>query len=72
MARAITIHIPKEVAERLNLAAETMKRNHSEIICEALRLYFIQKDFRRIRSGLIPEAKKQGIFTDEDVFREVS
>jgi metal-responsive CopG/Arc/MetJ family transcriptional regulator len=46
--------------------------NRSDIIREALRQYFARQEFRRLRDIMVPEGERRGLYTDEDVFREVS
>jgi metal-responsive CopG/Arc/MetJ family transcriptional regulator len=46
--------------------------NRSDIIREALRQYFARQEFRRLRDIMVPEGECRGLYTDEDVFREIS
>jgi metal-responsive CopG/Arc/MetJ family transcriptional regulator len=52
--------------------AKKEQQKKSEIIRDALRRYFAQREFRALREKMIPRAQKMGVFTDEDVFRIVS
>jgi hypothetical protein len=38
----------------------------------SLREYLFARQFRALRQELMPYAEAQGVFTDEDVFRELS
>lgn len=53
------------------LLAQLAKKglSKSEVINEALRQYFIEKEFQGLRSRLIPYAQKKGVYTDEDLER---
>ena len=46
--------------------------NRSDVVREALREYFIRREFQRLRSSFVVEAEKRGLYTDEDIFRQVS
>jgi CopG family transcriptional regulator/antitoxin EndoAI len=72
MRETVTISLPAWLKKRLDQATKREHVNRSDIVREALRQYFALQDFRRIREKTIPEAEARGIFTDEDVFREVS
>jgi hypothetical protein len=40
--------------------------------CGPVREYLFSRRVRSLRRDLVPYAEAQGIFTDEDVFRELS
>jgi metal-responsive CopG/Arc/MetJ family transcriptional regulator len=48
------------------------QQKKSEIIRDALRQYFVHKEFDSLRAKMAPRAQKMGIYTDEDVFKLVS
>lgn len=72
MRETISISVPKVMKQKLDRIIKREHLNRSDIVREALREYFTRQEFRRLRGLLIPEAEKRGIYTDEDVFREVS
>ena len=72
MRESVTVSLPTWLKKKLDQATKREHVNRSDIVREALRQYFALQDFRRIREKAIPEAEAKGIFTDEDVFREVS
>lgn len=72
MRESVTISMPAWLKERLDQAVEKEHVSRSDIVREALKQYLAQQDFRRIRQRMIPLAEAKGIFTDEDVFGEVS
>jgi len=39
---------------------------------ESISLYLWEARFRRLKKQLSPKAKKKGMVTEEDVFREIS
>lgn len=72
MRESISISLPKELKEELDDAVRYEGGARSDVVREAVREYLFQRRFRRLRRELMPYAEAQGVFTDEDVFREVS
>ncbi len=72
MRETITVSLPKILKKKLDRQVKQEHINRSDIVREALRDYFTLQEFRRLRAKMIPLAEKQGIYTDEDVFRKVS
>ncbi|MDD5447702.1 MAG: ribbon-helix-helix protein, CopG family [Actinomycetota bacterium] len=72
MRESISISLPTSLKEKLDEAVKRDQVNRSDIIREALREYFARKDLEHIRQNMVPLAEAKGIFTDEDVFKEVS
>ncbi len=72
MKETINISLPTVFKRKLDKISKREHLNRSDIICEALRAYFVRREFQRLRSTLAPEAEKRGIYTDDDVFRQVS
>lgn len=72
MRETITISLPKSIKKRLDKIVRTEHINRSDIVREALREYFAVREFRRLRSIMVPIAEKKGIYIDEDVFRQIS
>lgn len=68
----ISVSLPEEIKSALDSLSETENRSRSEVVREALRDYIFVRRFRRLRSRMIPLAEEKGIFTDEDVFEQVS
>jgi len=69
---SITVSIPAKMKAQLDRFSKKEQQNKSEIIRDALRQYFVRKEFRQLRARMAPHAQKQGIYTDEDVFKLVS
>ena len=72
MRESVSISLPPWLKERLDQAVKGEQMNRSDIVREALKEYFTRKDLERIRQNMVPLAEARGVFTDEDVFREVS
>lgn len=69
---AISVTLPAKMKAQLDRWARKEQQKKSEIIRDALRRYFAQREFRELREKMIPRAQKMGIYTDEDVFKIVS
>jgi metal-responsive CopG/Arc/MetJ family transcriptional regulator len=69
---AISVNLPSKMKAQLNRLAKKEQQKKSEIIRDALRRYFTQREFQELREKMIPRAQKMGIYTDEDVFKIVS
>jgi metal-responsive CopG/Arc/MetJ family transcriptional regulator len=69
---AITINIPSKMKTQLERWSRRDQQKKSEIIRDALRQYFVRKEFRELREKMVPRAQKMGVYTDEDVFKIVS
>jgi len=72
MRETITISLPGSLRERLDKMVETAQVNRSDVVREALRQYLQREEFQRLRREMIPQAQSQGIYTDEDVFEQIS
>ena len=72
MRETITISLPGSLRERLDKMVETAQVNRSDVVREALRQYLQREEFQRLRREMIPQAQKQGVYTDEDVFERIS
>jgi metal-responsive CopG/Arc/MetJ family transcriptional regulator len=72
MRESVTISLPANLKKKLDQATKRGHVNRSDIVREALRQYFSLQDFRTIREKAVAEAEARGIFTDEDVFKEIS
>jgi metal-responsive CopG/Arc/MetJ family transcriptional regulator len=68
----ISVTLPSKMKAQLDRWAKKEQQKKSEIIRDALRRYFAQREFRELRERMIPRAQKMGIYTDEDVFKLVS
>ncbi|MBC7229807.1 MAG: ribbon-helix-helix protein, CopG family [Actinobacteria bacterium] len=72
MRESVTISLPADLKKKLDQATKRGHVNRSDIVRDALRQYFALQDFRTIRNKAVAEAEARGIFTDEDVFKEIS
>ncbi len=72
MRETLTISLPLFMRRMLDRTVKEEQMNRSDLVREALRQYFAIREFRRLRNRAIPYAEKQGIYTDEDIFHQVS
>jgi len=72
MRTVVSISLPGEIAKELNNLAKKTGRNKSDIIKEALSLFLWETKLKDVQRRLGRRAKKIGIVTEEDVFREIS
>ena len=72
MKNSISISLPAVLKRKLDKLTKQEQINRSDVVRDALREYFTRREFQRLRSSLVLEAEKRGIYTDEDVFRQVS
>ena len=72
MQSSLTVSIPTQIKKKLDTVSKKEHMRKGEIVRDALKQYFAQKEFQDLRKMVIPKAQKQGFFTDEDVFRAIS
>jgi metal-responsive CopG/Arc/MetJ family transcriptional regulator len=72
MKDTINISLPGVLKRKLDKLTKQEQLNRSDVVRDALREYFARREFQRLRSALLLEAEKRGIYADEDVFRQVS
>ena len=68
----ITITVPEEFVSDLEEVAKEEECPHDEIVLDMLKRSLLVRRIRLMREEMIPNAQKQGIFTDQDVFDQVS
>ena len=72
MRNAVTVSLPQALTDELEAASREAGTSRSEIVREALRNYFMLREYRALRAEFTAEAEAKGIVTDEDVFDRVS
>ncbi len=72
MRISISISLPGPIKKKLDRFSKSKHCDRSSVIQEALRQFLTREEFRRLRGLMVPKAEKQGIFSDEDVFRKIS
>lgn len=72
MRESISISLPEDLKEDLDRFTRSEGITRSDVVREAVREYLFARRVRTLRQQLMPYAEAQGIYTDEDVFREIS
>lgn len=72
MRETLTISLPKELRRGLEKMARAEGVNTSEYVRRAIKADIFRRALRTARRELVPQARAQGIYTDEDVFKIVS
>ena len=72
MRATLTISLPEELSRDLDAFAEATGRSRSQIVQESLRRQLASAQFHSLRRWLVPKARAAGLYTDDDVFREIS
>ena len=68
----LTIRVPKGTRRRLEQRARAEKLTLSQYIRRALDTEALRGALEAARADLVPAARAQGVYTDEDVFKIVS
>ncbi len=72
MREVVTVSLPKAYRVRLDRLTKKSRSSRSDLVRKALDQLFLKQDFLAVSKKLATQAKKQGIFSDEDVFRLTS
>jgi metal-responsive CopG/Arc/MetJ family transcriptional regulator len=72
MRSVLSISLPDKIARELEQFAKNQGRNKSDVVKESISIYLWESRFAGARKSLSARAKKKGMVTDEDVFKEVS
>jgi metal-responsive CopG/Arc/MetJ family transcriptional regulator len=72
MRQTVSISLPDELKGQLDEAAQEEGLSRSDVVRQALSDYLFIRRFRRLRARMVSRAQVQGVFSDEDVFEQVS
>lgn len=72
MEEVLTIRVPKGVRRSIQRTAREQKLSVSQYVRKALETEQFLDTFEAARARLVPQGRKLGIYTDEDVFKMVS
>ena len=72
MRQTIAISLPKKIKKEIDLLSAEQGISRSDLIRQSIKDYLFVHQFRSLRNKMIPKAKSQGIYTDQDVFDQVS
>jgi metal-responsive CopG/Arc/MetJ family transcriptional regulator len=72
MRSTLTISLPKDLRRNLDKMAKAEGVTGSEYVRRAIKADIFRRALRAARRELAPQARAQGIYTDEDVFKIIS
>ena len=72
MRESISISLSEALKKELDALARSEGVGRSDIVREAVREYLFSRRLQALRADLMPYARAQGIYTDDDVFQVVS
>jgi predicted transcriptional regulator len=72
MEEILTVRLPKGTRRRLERRARAQKLTLSQYVRKALDTEQFLDVFEAARAKASPQARTQGIYTDEDVFARIS
>jgi metal-responsive CopG/Arc/MetJ family transcriptional regulator len=72
MRATVTVSLPPVLRRELGRAAKGQGMTESEFVRRAVQQQIWADAFEKSRRILVPKARAQGIYTDEDVFEVVS
>jgi len=72
MRSTITISLPEKVRKEIDQVADMNGLSRSDIVRESVCDYLFVRQFRCLRKNLVAKATERGIYTDQDVFNQVS
>ena len=72
MRQTVAVSIPDDLKKNLDKVCKEEGVSRSELVRESLRDYLFTRRFRILRARMLAKARAQGIYTDQDVFDQVS
>jgi metal-responsive CopG/Arc/MetJ family transcriptional regulator len=72
MRESISISLPEDLKAEIDRFTRSEGISRSDLVREALRDFLFSRRLRSLRQEIMPYAEAQGVYTDDDVFREVS
>jgi metal-responsive CopG/Arc/MetJ family transcriptional regulator len=72
MRNAVTISLPLELARELNASAKRRGLTRSAVVKEALKHDLFRDHLKDARALAVAAARRQGLYSDEDIFKAVS
>lgn len=72
MRTTLTVSLPRKMRREISQSARALHLTESEFVRRALQDRLWEESFEASRRRLVPQARAQGIYTDEDVFKLVS
>ncbi|MCY3544218.1 MAG: hypothetical protein OXH22_09275 [Chloroflexi bacterium] len=72
MPKKITLTVPEDIAPCLSEFASERGWSEEEVVIDAMKRAVALFRFKKMGDKMAPQARKMGIYTDQDVFNIVS
>jgi len=72
MRSTITVSLPAKLKKELDRVSDVEGLSRSDIVRESVCDYLFVRQFRALRRTMVPKAAERGVYTDQDVFNQVS
>ena len=72
MRQVMSISMEDTLKAKIEEAAARLHVSKSELVKKAVEKYIAHEELENIRAMLLPLAEKAGLYTDEDVFAQIS
>ncbi len=72
MRETLTISLPKDLRRDLDKVAKADGVTASEFVRRSVKVALFRRSLRAARRELLPQARAQGLYTDEDIYPIVS
>ncbi len=72
MQETITIVLPESIKPAFENATREEGISADELAAKAIKEYLFHRRFHLLRDRMIPKARAQSIYTDQDVFDQIS
>ena len=72
MRKNITVSLPQKIRLALDEITNEEGVSTNDLVCEAVTEYLFFRRLRLLRERMIAKAQSKGIYTDQDVFDQVS
>lgn len=72
MQEKITITLPKNIRSALDVILAKEGKSANDLISQALAEYLFFRELRLLQEQLTAKAQRRGIFSEEDIFEQVS
>jgi len=72
MRETLTVSLPSNLRRNLDKTAKAEGVTASEFVRQSVKVALFRRSLQVARRELVPQARAQGIYTDEDVFKIVS
>ena len=72
MRETLTVSLPGDLRRNLNKMARAEGVTASEFVRQSVKVALFRRSLQAARRELVPQARAEGIYTDEDVFKIIS